>query len=194
MSVMEEAFARAGMRRRLTVAGAGVVVQPIARQPIKERLVEDRAAYAVMSDEDLQFERAALEENLESIRIELRLAAEGEVERPRDWRPRAERAGAMVKGRLALCRLELEKRERAAAEERRVRHRAAAERHNAEVAAQAERRRLAHEEKLERIEASNRKTMANLRAFVRRASALLPAETVAAIWAEVNAKEVADAS
>ncbi len=185
MSAMQEAFARLGMN---SPRPAEPRQAPIRRVQMKDRLVEDRAAIAAMSDDDLAFEFAAVTENLEAVRLELRLDGEGAVERERDWRVRAERAAAILRGRAGLCRVEMERRRAIVTEQRRLEHQQKLAQAQQNRQAHDERIALAHLRKQENIAASAVRDSGDRDAFIRHARALLPAETFAAIWAAVRAE------
>jgi hypothetical protein len=132
-----------------------------------------------MSDDELELEFISLTENLESIRIELRLHSEGEAEHEPDWRRRAERATAIIRARVSLCAVERTKRQAAAAERRRAEN----ERQQAAFKERGWQRRQVF---AERNAARNREWAQR---FVDRAHEMLPEETFEAIRAAVNAAE-----
>jgi hypothetical protein len=195
ITLMGEALARATEKIAQTKQSRTVLVEdPPIRVAIKDRLLEDRKIYEGMADEDLTFELSSLETNIENIRIELRLDQEGETQRERGWRPRAERAVSVLKGKANLCRLEITQRRKYDSEQQRVE----AERRRAEEERRKEEKRLAHEEFLRQGEARKlaRQQQANAieprartRAFVRNAEKILSKETLDAIWAAVDAED-----
>lgn len=161
---------------------------------VKDRLLEDRRAYEGMTDEDLAFELSSLETNIENIRIELRLDQEGETQRERGWRPRAERAVSVLKGKANLCRLEITQRRKYDVEQQRIE----AERRRTEEERRREEKRVAHEaflregeeRKLARQEKARAiEPRARTRAFVRNAEKILSKEALDAIWAAVDAED-----
>ena len=190
MTALQEAFERVGMMARQAQRKPTLVLSPIPskRAKIQDRLIEDRAAFAAMSDDDLAFEQAALTENLEAIRIELRLDGEGLVEHEHGWRPRAERATAMIRGRMALCKLEIDRRQKPLEEERRL---ANQQREAEQRAARAEATAgivRATEAKTARLALHEERERGLDRRFIRHAQQMLPEETYLAIWAAVNAE------
>jgi hypothetical protein len=187
VSALEEAFFRVGYRRQ---------PQPVAQQypiparqdrgPLKERLIEDKARIGAMTDDELEFEIIALSENINSVRLELELHQNGAVARPADWAVRAKRVMGLLNARLSLCNAERNRRQHAAAEQRRLdireeweAKRAAAEQER--LAAQAER-------KLANIAASHDRERQLRDTFIHHARRMLPPETFAAIWAAVHAE------
>lgn len=159
----------------------------------KERLQEERANYESMSDADLAFEVASLAENIESLKIELRLFGERQVERPDGWQPRAEHALAMLKGRAALCGTEQKRRKQIGEDGRAEQWRIEQDKRRAE----RERRQAAHQElvqqaqerKKARIAAADQWNRGQQKSFVRHAYRMLPQELFDAIWAAVAADE-----
>jgi hypothetical protein len=176
VTLMGDAFARAQQR----------IHSQAPRPTIRDRLSEERIAFEGMSDDDLAFEATSLAQNIENVRIELRAEQQGEVERGHGWQVRAERAVAMLRGRAALCKNEQDRRrkfdeeERSAEEEqRKIKRRAEHE----EFLKQNEERKRADEE---RRQANSEKNLGKYRDFALRAEAMLPKETIMAIWASVD--------
>lgn len=196
MTALQEAFARVGIHGYgVRQVGRQLAVTPVPQQPrktvstIDERMSEELAEVVAMTDDELAVKEVMFAENLEAIRIELRLVNEGEVERPREWRPKAERATAMIKGRLGLVRVEMERRKRIAAkagreqeEANRQRRLAEHERFNAE----------SQEHKRQRLEMQAARYREREKQFVDCAKRLLPPETFAAIWTAVDTEAEAE--
>lgn len=183
MSAMEEAFARArvqGWRGPARQPELTIVQPPRIKRPdspLKTQLNEDRIAFEAMPDDELEFEFIQLTENVETIRAELRAWHAGDhATHPEGWRRRAEIALAMTNGRLSLCRYERDRRLRLRETERK-------ERQAVEVE-EAMRRKA--ERKAANVAAADAKKISKGQAFVAAAMAMLPAETVAAIWAAVD--------
>lgn len=152
---------------------------------VRERISVDQTTIAAMSDEELDVEMLALEENVETLRADLAAFHKDRSSRddPR-WHVRAERAQSALRTRLQLCRLEQQRRTARAAALRK--EEADSERIRAHVRA-SERERLINERTNLGITARAEKRAA----FVRHAKAILPPETFAAIWDAVN-REVGD--
>lgn len=189
-TILFDAFQRAADKRTLYQA-------PQKRtDTVRQTLAEDRARYEAMDDDDLAFEVMTLAEEVESIRTELRLEQEGEVERPTGWRPRAERAVNLIRTRTNLCRNEQQARQRAAAEQRRLDELQRRNEDDQRRQEQKAKRQAAHQEllqtdgerKLERLEAVKAAREANSkpRLFVQMARTMLPPDTFMAIWNAVD--------
>jgi hypothetical protein len=187
MSAMEEAFTRARVQgwRGPARQPELPVVQPLrvnrADSPLKTQLAEDRVAFEAMTDDDLEFEFTQLTENVETIRAELRAWHAGDhAAHPEGWCRRAEIALAMTRGRLSLCRYERDRRQRFRETERKEQH---------AVWLEESMRRKA-ERKAANVAEADAKKAWSAQTFVSVATAMLPAETLAALWAAVDARRV----
>jgi hypothetical protein len=189
MNAMEDAFRRVGIARghqkpRLVLSSPAPTP---THKPIRERISEQQTEVEALSDAALELECIGLQENVEIIRADLQDPDAHEI----GWKPRAERALAMLKGRLALCRRELQKRQHARNEQWQAVKRAdtllkqeAHAQFLAENQKKAEQREQAKE--AARAEEQERRRHKEV-TFIRCAKALLPAETFASIWAAVDA-------
>jgi hypothetical protein len=143
LTLMGEQLARATEKiahAKRPLLSSPVEYDPPVRRSTKDRLAEHLANYEAMRDDELALEMTSLETSMENIRIELRLEQEGESQHERGWRARAEHALSGLRGQANLCRLEIDKRRRYDAEQRKEDKQAEIVRQRVEKQAEMERR------------------------------------------------------